>query len=153
MIVTLKEAQAKYGAIEGGIWKREAEFCKIIQIPSPIAENWINAATGKPTYKVYGNRDLEEPLLRALNTLLVDGFLTKLRTFDGCFMIRDVRGEPGAPSVHSYALAIDMNAKENALGTVGNMDPRLVQAFTKQGFSWGGDFRRKDPMHFSYAWE
>jgi hypothetical protein len=48
--------------------------------------------------------------------------------------------------------AIDLNPETNALGTAGDMSPRVVQVFRHFGFAWGGDFRRRpDPMHFQYA--
>ena len=50
--------------------------------------------------------------------------------------------------MHAFGLAVDLNVKENPLGSSGNMDPRVVEIFEDWGFEWGGLWARPDPMHF-----
>ncbi|HEV7485843.1 MAG TPA: M15 family metallopeptidase [Thermoanaerobaculia bacterium] len=62
--------------------------------------------------------------------------------------------KPGAGfSGHIYGVAIDLNADTNQFGTVGDMDPRLVTVFKRNGFVWGGDWAgvQRNPMHFEVS--
>lgn len=153
MRMTLEEAVERYGQIVDGLWGDEQKHCTLLQIPDDIAENWINSGSGSKTKHVYCNKDMADPLLRALLRIQSMGLLDELNTFDGCKMIRDVRGDPGKPSTHSYALAIDLNAAKNRLGQPPTLSLPFVQCFKDEGFSWGGEFSRVDGMHFSFAWE
>lgn len=60
-------------------------------------------------------------------------------------------------SMHSYALAVDINAPLNPLGapvdrTLFKPDSLVVGAFKEEGWVWGGDWKgRRDAMHFQYA--
>lgn len=53
-------------------------------------------------------------------------------------------------SLHSWGIACDINWSQNRYGTDGNLHPDIISAFEKHGFSWGGRWRTKDPMHFEY---
>lgn len=147
-----QDALERYGAIQGGRWARESEFMVNLGLKD-MGLTWRNAATGLVCDHIYMNRDMTKAFLQAISNLKGAGILDELQTFDGCFNIRDVRGIPGQPSCHSYGLAIDINAKSNALGKPPTFSPLLVRCFKDAGFDWGGDFKRKDGMHFSYAWE
>lgn len=149
--ITLQEAIERYGKIEGGKWADEGKWMIRVDIPEEISATWINSATGKPTTHIYAHKELEGPLQRALLNLVARGLLSELKTFDGCFMLRDVRGEPGHPSWHSYGLAIDVNAAENQLGCEPSLSPEFVACFNDEGFVWGGTFHRLDGMHFQLA--
>jgi hypothetical protein len=148
----LKGAIEKYGVVENGIWPREAEFCSSLVIPPDLAAHWINMVTYAPTARIYCNKDIQAPLVCALQNVRDRGLLAQLKTFDGCFMIRDVRAQPGTLSAHAYALALDLNAATNQLGSSGDLDPAFVKCFTDEGFVWGGGFERPDPMHFTMGW-
>jgi hypothetical protein len=79
------------------------------------------------------------------------GKATQIKTWDGTFAFRPIRGETHL-SVHAFGAAIDLNAATNPLGGPGDMDPDVVAIFQHFGFLWGGEFHlRKDPMHFQYA--
>ena len=71
-------------------------------------------------------------------------------TFDGCFNNRPQKGGTKL-STHAWGISVDLNAATNALGTSGDMDARVVEIFKEEGFVWGGEFGRPDPMHFQYA--
>lgn len=148
---SLAGAQARYGAIVNGRWADEAKWCLLM--PAPAALKWINSATKGPVTHIYLNKDMLAALNLAFQNIIDRNLVDELKTFDGCFEIRDVRAEPGHPSCHSYGLAIDINAATNKLGEAPTMNPRLVTCFVDAGFDWGGNFHRKDGMHFSYAWE
>ena len=100
--------------------------------------------------RIYCNRDLIRPLQFALALVLERNLAGKIRTWDGCFNIRAKRGGSSA-SLHSWGLAIDINASWNRMGQPSTQDPRLVACFKEAGFDWGGDWVRKDAMHFQLA--
>lgn len=153
MIRSLDDCIKRYGQIVNGVWVNEPKWCIGLQIPIWIGGNWINSTTGLPVIRLYVNRDMADPLLRALQNVYDFGLVHELKTFDGTYHIRDVRGEPGKLSTHAYALAIDINASENPLGGESKFSDAFICCFIVEGFSWGGRFSRKDPQHFSRAWE
>ena len=148
-----KDCIERYGGfkiIDGkAVWENEGKWCSSLIIPADIAEKWLNTATGKPTLKIYCNRDLQVPLMLALLLLKRKGLLSELKTFDGCYMIRKQRGGDTI-SFHSWAMAIDVNASENPLGAESVLSPEFVQCWKEAGFIWGGDWKRKDGQHFQY---
>lgn len=75
--------------------------------------------------------------------------------YGGCFTGRYNRmaGTFGAPSRHSYGMALDINTTTNAQGAVPQLDCRIVRIFRKWGFAWGGNFWPADGMHFEYVGE
>lgn len=100
--------------------------------------------------RLYCNRDLVEPLTRALNALIQTGHVHELKTWDGCFNIRKKRGL-SSMSLHSWGIAIDVNAFENGLNMIPRLSPGFVKCFTDNGFDWGGNWQRKDGMHFQLS--
>ena len=67
-----------------------------------------------------------------------------------CFNIRQQRGSSKA-SLHSWGLAIDINASWNARGSPSTLSDGLVMCFKDAGFDWGGDFEFIDAMHFQLS--
>jgi hypothetical protein len=100
--------------------------------------------------KIYCNRDLVAPLEMALTNVVNRGLADKIRTWDGCFSIRKKRGGKSA-SLHSWGLAVDINAAWNGYGKKPTMDSSLVKCFTDAGFDWGGEWSVKDGMHFQLS--
>jgi len=74
---------------------------------------------------------------------------------DWGYCYRDVRNVPGKLSNHSSGTAIDLNASKHPLGKVGTFDaakvPMIRALAKKYGLTWGGDWARKDEMHFEIA--
>lgn len=97
--------------------------------------------------KIYCNKDLVIPLTNALKALISSGHVKELKTWDGCFNIRKKRGL-ASMSLHSWGLAIDVNAFENGLNMMPKLSAGFVKCFTDNGFDWGGTWARKDGMHF-----
>lgn len=100
--------------------------------------------------KIWCNKDLVAPLTQAFKNLIDRGFVEELKTWDGCFNIRKTRGAQSM-SLHSWAIAVDVNAFENGLKQVPKLSAGFVKCFTDAGFDWGGNFARKDGMHFQLA--
>lgn len=42
--------------------------------------------------RIYCNKDLVEPLKKAFQSLIATGYVSELKTWDGCFNIRKKRG-------------------------------------------------------------
>ena len=91
---------------------------------------------------------LEQAFLELQNLEL----FSEIKTFDGGHKLRVLRGSRGVLSLHSWGAAIDMNAKQNPLGSFGTWSEGFISVMEKYsvncGQSWNG---RKDPMHFAMA--
>lgn len=77
-----------------------------------------------------------------------------IKTWDGLFYPRFIRGYDGVLSTHSWGVAFDINVEWNGLGKTpaflgetGSVR-ELVEVALKWGFFWGGWFSRKDGQHF-----
>lgn len=100
--------------------------------------------------RIYCNRLMVEPLSKAFQNLINTGAVKELKTWDGCFNIRNKRGL-SSMSLHSWGLAIDVNAFENGLNKAPKLSALFVKCLTDAGFTWGGKWLRKDGMHFELA--
>ena len=97
--------------------------------------------------KIYCSKYLIDPLTQAFKNVIQNGLQQELKTWDGCFNIRTKRGT-ASMSLHSWGLAIDINAHENQFGKVPTISKQLVKCFTDAGFDWGGEWSKPDGMHF-----
>lgn len=97
--------------------------------------------------RLYCNKDLVLPLTKAFKNLISTGNVKELKTWDGCFNIRKMRGLKSM-SLHSWGVAIDVNAAWNGLNKTPVLSAGFVKCFTDAGFDWGGTWQRKDGMHF-----
>ena len=133
-MVTSQQALKKYGAPE------KENNMTLWDVPS-------NLEIGVIPKRVYCNKDLVEPLKKAFENLISRGHVNELKTWDGCFNIRKKRGL-SSMSLHSWGIAIDVNAAWNGLGKEPTLSAGFVKCFTDAGFDWGGTWTRKDGMHF-----
>jgi hypothetical protein len=101
--------------------------------------------------RLYCNKDIIPHLSQAFNNIIKRGLVDELKTFDGCFNNRMMRGTAGTRSIHSWGVAIDINASWNKLGSKPTMSKELVSCFTDAGFDWGGKWERPDGMHFQLS--
>jgi hypothetical protein len=109
-----------------------------------------NLEIGVIPKKLYCNKDMVAPLTQAFTNLISTGKVNELKTWDGCFNIRKKRGL-SSMSLHSWGIAIDVNAAWNGLNKIPQLTPGFVKCFTDAGFEWGGTWTRKDGMHFQLA--
>ena len=108
--------------------------------------------------KVYCNKDLEKPLEIAFTNIVSRKLVDQVKTWDGCFNIRKKKSN-STPSLHSWGLAIDINAAWNGYNKPVTMSKELVQCFKDAGFDWGGDWglgkkgnwKGCDGMHFQLS--
>ena len=106
-----------------------------------------NLEVGVIPKKLYCNKDIVLPLSQAFTNLIARGKASELKTFDGCFNIRNKRGL-SSMSLHSWGIAIDVNAAWNQLNMTPTLSPEFVKCFTDNGFDWGGTWSKPDGMHF-----
>lgn len=131
--------------LESGYWKRYGDF---LQTPSEL--NHVFTYKWQERNGFWCNT-LLIPVFNKVYTKIAKESLGKhLHSFDGCRSVRNIRGGDKL-SMHSWAIAVDHNAKTNRLGTKGDMHPEIVSAFESEGFTWGGRFKRQDPMHFEFT--
>jgi len=131
--------------LEPGYWKEHGGFC---ETPPELNHCFTYEWEGKNGF--WCHKLMVAPFQKALNGVVKAGLADKLKTFDGCFNVRYIRGRKNL-STHSWAISIDLNSAENRLGAEPKMHPGIVSCFENNGFVWGGRFKRKDGMHFQYA--
>lgn len=138
-MVTSKDCLKKYG----DPWENESKFMMMWDIPTYLEHGAIPK-------RMYCNRDMVDPLYLAFKYINVRGLADQIKTYDGCFNIRKKRGA-SSPSLHSWGIAIDINAAWNGFGKTPTMSPELVKCFTDAGFDWGGTWSKPDGMHFQLS--
>lgn len=110
----------------------------------------INTALPALPNKIYCNKLMIVPLENSFRNLIIRGHASELKTWDGCFNIRKKRGL-ASMSLHSWAIAVDLNAAWNGLGKTPTLSSGFVKCFTDNSFEWGGTWTRKDGMHFQLS--
>ncbi len=156
MRINFEDAVERYGKIDLATktWPDAKLWLADLILPPELHfPNWINSFTNKPVEHFYLNKDMGAAVIAALYHVKERDLSDELKTFDGLYNIRAVRGSTVGLSTHSYGLAIDLNARENPLGGPVRFSRGFVECFLDAGFSWGGNFHRVDGMHFSWAWE
>lgn len=153
-MVTSKACYAKYG--DPNLLETQQKHLIVWQVPDEIRESFSHvrhSAVGTIGFpkKIYLNKDMQKPLETALNNLIVSGVAGEMKTWDGCFIIRQKRGLKSM-SLHSWGIAIDVNAFENGLGVKPVLSNDFVHCFKAAGFDWGGDWKtRVDGQHFQLS--
>lgn len=103
-----------------------------------------------PAERVYIHKDFKEKLTRAFKVLEAAELHKEIKTFDGCYCIRTVRGTDSLLSVHSWGCAIDLNAKRNPLGAEADWSHDFISVMEHCGIFSGSRWHgRPDPMHFA----
>jgi hypothetical protein len=110
----------------------------------------INKAIPELPNRLYCNKALKAPFLLAFQNLIKQDLACQIMTWDGCFNIRKKKGG-STYSLHSWAIAIDINAAWNGFGATPQMPAEVVKCFTDAGFDWGGTWSKKDGMHFQLS--
>src|SRR5690606_37499395 len=103
-----------------------------------------------PVEKIVIHKHFQPLLESAFSELELLQIHTEIKTIDETYHLRNIRGSQGVLSTHCWGGAIDMNAKENPLGSQGHWSARFIEAMESNnvfcGQSWTG---RKAPMHFA----
>ena len=117
------------------------------------AAAWVKAHIATEPVPILGNvtcNKLIFPQLRAaLEDVMAQGLADRIHPgeYAGCYYPRFIAGTTTL-SNHAFGLALDLNVPGNQRGTSGQMDRGVVAIFKHWGFTWGGDWKYTDPMHF-----
>jgi hypothetical protein len=150
-MITPAQAKAKFG--EPGV--SEGTYMLVWTVPADIRSALAHVrfsalgTTGFPS-KIYMNKSLKISLEQALRNVIARGLSAEMKTWDGCYIIRNARGL-SSWSLHAWGLAIDTNAATNRLGAPPTLSQGFVRCFTDAGLDWGGKWSRPDGMHFQLA--
>jgi len=140
-MVTSDQAFKKYG--EPGLLATQRKNMVMWDVPAELE-------IGVVPKRLYCNKDIVGPLTQAFTSLVDTGHVTELKTWDGCFNVRKKRAL-NSMSLHSWGIAIDVNAFENGLNQIPKLSTGFVKCFKDAGFDWGGDWQRLDGMHFQLS--
>lgn len=149
-MVTSAQALKKYG--DPNLLETQNKHFELWLIPNDILEAFKHvrfSALGTIGFpkKIFLNKDFKPALEKALRNLMSRGLTKELKTWDGVFIIRSKRGLASL-SLHSWAIAVDVNASENQLNQIPKLSQAFVKCFTDAGLDWGGTWKRLDAMHF-----
>lgn len=154
---TREEIAKAYGGISNAkVWSNASKYLAVYIIDPEILNDpsfhCIEIYTpGKRKLKSFSCHVAMHPFLsKAFANLKSNNILSELKEFGGCHSIRATRGA-NYWSAHSWGLAIDVNVSENGLGVEPKLSKKFVESFKDAGFGWGGEYKRKDGMHFTIA--
>lgn len=142
------ELETLYGEIVNGIWIDQPKWMMTLTIPGALWPFW--KFNGKECHTIYIHKEMANPLYNVWTHMMRLGTAKYIESFDGCFAIRNSRRNSKL-SVHSFGLAIDLNAATNPLGAKPTISLELVKSFELAGFVWGGRWAHPDGMHFQYV--
>lgn len=127
-----------------GDWKEK----NIVSVTLPITKHIENKK-----WPIECHKNIESHLFNLFSDYVAKGYEETYPIYQlGCFVPRHKMCNPNRSlSIHSWGLAIDINFKNNKVGTSGDMPHYVVTLFKQYGFCWGGLWTRpRDPMHFQF---
>lgn len=152
-MVTSAQCLKKYG--DPNLLETQSKHFELWIVPTDILQAFSHvrfSALGTIGFpkKIFINKDFKPVLEKALRNLMSRGLSKELKTWDGVFIIRTKRALLSL-SLHSWAIAVDVNQAENQLNQTPKLSNAFVKCFTDAGCDWGGTWTRKDGMHFQLA--
>lgn len=131
--------------LEPGYWSEYGGFCVTPPELNHVFQDQFENKNG-----FWCNKLLIPTFQRVYTNIVRSGLSNELKTFDGCYNVRYIRGRMNL-STHSWGISVDHNAATNLLGAKPTMHKGIVSVFKDMGFMWGGSWNRKDGMHFQFA--
>lgn len=128
---------------------------QLVMVKTP----WALYFEGKPVGGISIHKKCAPSLQRVLDAIWVRLGKSQaeidrigLSKFSGSYNPRKIAGSNNW-SMHAYGCAVDFDSANNWLGdTTPAMDRRVVEEFEREGWEWGGHWKRPDGMHFQAAW-
>lgn len=110
---------------------------------------------------IYCNKIIEKPLIATYRELIKRDLHKEITENDQCFLPRYQRGSNTELSIHSWALAVDLNPTQNPIYKTreqciaAGLKPftkEFVQCWRDMGWVVGEDFKyRPDLMHYEWT--
>lgn len=127
----------------------------IVQIPISKLPYWPKVFSGgkwKSMSALWAHRLMAPALIAAWAEVVRQGLAGRVRSYDGLWVPRHQLYDPSAPlSIHSWGLAVDLEARWNAYGAKPTLNAKVVEIFERHGFVWGGRWAVPDGMHFQFT--
>lgn len=152
-----RECNAFYGDPRGKNGAASVEWAQrnLVSVPAP----WKLYFGGKPVAGCRVHRKCAESLARIFAAIWERCGRSQaeidrigMSEFAGGYVFRKIRGG-NSLSMHSWGCAVDFDPARNGLGnSKPAMDRRVIEEFEREGWEWGGHWRRCDGMHFQAAW-
>ena len=146
---------AKYGNPMDDPKGFQADWMQFWNVPM-----WIDTHIPALPNRLYLNKDLIPVIEETFNRLISLNAYKEIHTFDGLFNIRYIRGSKTRLSIHSWGLAIDLNAANNPLGLSKKQcverglcpfSELFDEIWRDSGWTAGIGWTRPDGMHFEYT--
>lgn len=156
MLLTDAEVIAAFGdpgpyvRSDGSIDDRwPASILAIIDLPAPLPLSWAPQQT---VTRLRVHKRLASAFEATLLAIHANpGAWASVGDTGGAYSWRPQRGAKRL-SRHCWAIAVDLDVRDNPMGGKPKMHPAVIAAFKARGFEWGGAWRtRKDPMHFEFV--
>lgn len=141
-ITAIRKAYGDPRGMEERKWRRQ--ILRPVKLPTPVG-----TLGGKQIRSIWVHRDITAEVEACFQEMVKFECWYLVKTL-GCYAWRPKRGM-GKLSTHSWAIALDINARTNRLRTRGDMPIGIIETFVLRGWRWGGYWRRRDPMHFQFA--
>ena len=157
--MTSQQALKKYG--DPNLLETQSKTMSVWIVPKKLLDAFSHvrfSAVGTIGFpkKIFCNNDFKPLLEKALNNVVDRGLAKEMKTWDGVFIIRAKRGLSSL-SMHSWGLAVDINAAQNPLGKTRSqiiesgltpLSESFLQCFRDAGLECGADWvSRPDFMH------
>lgn len=119
-----------------------------VRFPSPLPLGWDKS---KFATRARVHRAIAPTVEITFAALRDENAWRHLRTYDGGYTWRPKRGSRKM-SMHAFGGALDFDSATNGLGDhYFDMHPKVVQVFRACGWTWGGQWKRPDAMHFQWG--
>ena len=125
---------------------------------APVTIDQLVGVKGAPANgRIHVHKLVVEQMRQLFAAWQAAGLVDRMRTWEGSFAPRFVRGGRPTLSNHAWGTAFDINFQWNRLATVPALRGEegsvreLVPIANEHGFFWGGHFSRCDGMHFEVA--
>ncbi|RYD57845.1 MAG: M15 family peptidase [Sphingobacteriales bacterium] len=103
-----------------------------------------------PQENIMVHKHFKTILEQAFAELELNGVHAEIKEINETYSLRTVKGSSEVLSVHSWGAAIDMNATDNPLGSMGNWSQTFIDVMQRNEIHCGQLWLpRQDAMHFS----
>jgi|GEM_PF-2122541 len=119
-----------------------------VPFPAPLPLGWDPSSYAS---RARVHQKISGVTAAVFHELSARGLWPLLKTYDGGYTWRAKRGSRKL-SMHAYGAALDFNSATNRLGQEDFDMPReVVRVFRAFGWTWGGQWKVKDAMHYQFG--